>query len=269
MRLENKIAIITGGANGIGRATVETFLREGASVVIADRDSKSGMALAETSARALFVETDVSSDTSVADLIAQTIAHFGGVDVLVNNAGVDITGSVVDTEPQRWQRVLDVNLSSIYRTCHEAIPHMVTRGGGAIVNISSIQGMYGWSNYSAYATSKAGIFGFTRQAAVEYAEQNIRINAISPGAIDTQLGQNSDELEPDYAHDPGVVSAPQQTVADTPAQPEVPAETRPRLKRAGLPADIAYAALFLASDEAAYISGQNLVVDGGLTTHVG
>jgi meso-butanediol dehydrogenase / (S,S)-butanediol dehydrogenase / diacetyl reductase len=265
MRLENKIAIITGGANGIGRATVEIFLREGAAVVIADRDCKNGSALAETSTRALFVETDVSSDRSVADLVAKTVAHFGGVDALVNNAGVDITGSVVDTEPQRWQRVLDVNLSSIYRTCHEAIPHMITRGGGAIVNISSVQGMYGWPNYSAYATSKAGIFGFTRQAAFEYAEQNIRINAISPGAISTQLGQNSDTLEPDYAHDPGVVSAPQETATDTP----VVAEKRPRLKQAGKPEDIAYAALFLASEEAAYISGQNLVVDGGLTTHVG
>jgi meso-butanediol dehydrogenase/(S,S)-butanediol dehydrogenase/diacetyl reductase len=108
-------------------------------------------------------------------------------------------------------------------------------------------------------------FGFTRQAAFEYAEQNIRINAISPGSISTQLGQNSDTLEPDYAHDPGVVSAPQETATDTP----VVAEKRPRLKQAGKPEDIAYAALFLASEEAAFISGQNLVVDGGLTTHVG
>jgi NAD(P)-dependent dehydrogenase (short-subunit alcohol dehydrogenase family) len=166
--------------------------------------------------------------------------------------------------PHRWQRVLDVNLSSVYRTCREAIPHLITRGGGAIVNIASVQGMYGWPNYSAYATAKAGIFGFTRQAAVEYAAQNIRINAISPGAIRTQLCDNSDQLEPDYALDPGVTPAPEPTIA-APAQ----TDTRPRLKQAGKPEDIGYAALFLASDEAGYISGTNLVVDGGLSTHVG
>ena len=263
MRLQNKVAIVTGGANGIGRATVEIFLKEGAFVVIADRDIQNGTQLASQSDRALFVETDVSSDTSVANLIAQTITHFGGLDILINNAGVDITGTVTDTEPHRWQRVLDVNLSSIYRTCHEAIPHMITRGGGSIVNIASVQGMFAWKNYSAYATSKAGMFGFTRQAAFEYANQNIRVNTISPGAIRTLLGKNSDQLEPDYANDPGVTKAPQQT-AHTPSQPD----TRPRLKQSGKPEDIGYAALFLASDEAGYISGQNLVVDGGLTTHV-
>ena len=263
MRLKNKIAIVTGGANGIGRATVEIFLQEGASVVIADRDIENGTALANTSEQALFVETDVSDDTSVANLITQTISHFGAIDILINNAGVDITGTVTDTEPHRWQRVLDVNLSSIYRMCREAMPHMITRGGGAIVNIASVQGMFAWKNYSAYATTKAGIFGFTRQAAYEYAEQNIRVNAISPGGIRTQLGQNSDQLEPDYANDPGVLETPQKP-PPTPQQPK----THPRLKQAGNPEDIGYAALFLASDEAGYISGQNLVVDGGLTTHV-
>lgn len=264
MRLEHKVAIITGGANGIGRATVEIFLREGAAVVIADRDTKNGSALAAACERALFVETDVSSDASVESLVAQTVAHCAGVDILINNAGVDITGTVTDTEPERWQRVLDVNLSSIYRSCRQAIPHMIARGGGAIVNIASVQGMYGWPNYSAYATSKAGIFGFTRQAAVEYAAQNIRVNAISPGAIRTQLGKNSDLLEPDYANDPGA-TAPAQQAATTSVEPD----PSPRLQQAGTPEDIGYAALFLASDEAGYISGHNLVVDGGLTTHVG
>ena len=263
MRLKNKIAIVTGGANGIGRATVEIFLQEGASVVIADRDIENGTTLANTSQHALFVETDVSNDTSVASLVTQTISHFGGLDILVNNAGVDITGTVTNTEPHRWQRVLDINLSSIYRMCREAIPHMVTRGGGAIVNIASVQGMFAWKNYSAYATTKAGIFGFTRQAAYEYAEQNIRINAISPGGIRTQLSKNSDQLEPNYANDPGVTETPQHSTT-TPQQPNA----QPRLKQSGNPEDIGYAALFLASNEAGYISGQNLVVDGGLTTHV-
>lgn len=266
MRLENKVAIITGGANGIGRAAVEIFLREGAAVVIADRDTKNGAALAATAEKALFIETDVSSDPSVSTLITQTMAHFSAIDILVNNAGVDITGTATDTEPERWQRVLDVNLSSIYRTCREAIPHMIERGSGSIVNIASVQGMYGWPNYSAYATSKAGIFGFTRQAAVEYAAHNIRVNAISPGAIRTQLGQNSDLLEPDYASDPGAPAVPQQAAATTTSEKPDPT---PRLQQAGTPEDIGNAALFLASDEAGYISGHNLVVDGGMTTHVG
>lgn len=263
MRLTNKVAIVTGGANGIGRATVEIFLSEGASVIVADRDIEKGTELAEKYDHAYFIETDVSNLDSISEMVTKTIEHFGGLDILVNNAGVDITGTVTNTEPDRWQRVLDVNLSSIYRTCHEAIPHMILRGGGSIINIASVQGMYGWPNYSAYATTKAGIFGFTRQAAIEYADENIRVNAISPGAISTQLGKNSDQLEPDYANDPGVTTPPQQT-ANTPQKPD----NRSRLKKSGKPEDIGYAALFLASDEAGYISGQNLVVDGVLTTHV-
>lgn len=265
MRLKNKVAIVTGGANGIGRAAVEIFLREGAFVAIADRDAEGGKALADTYEHAFFVETDVSSDASVTALVEQVVAHGDGLDILVNNAGVDITGSAVDTEPQRWQRVLDVNLSSIYRTCRQSIPHMIARGGGSIVNIASVQGMYGWKNYSAYATAKAGIFGFTRQAAVEYAEHNIRVNAISPGAIATQLGQNSDRLEPEYAHDPGASAAAPPPAVESPQ----PTEPPPRLLHAGRPEDIGHAALFLASDEAAYISGHNLVVDGILTARVG
>ena len=137
---------------------------------------------------------------------------------------------------------------------------MITRGSGSIVNIASVQGMFGWPKYAAYAASKSGMFGLTRQMAVDYAEQNIRCNAISPGAIDTDLSANSDVLEPDYALEPGVTQ-PQNAAS-------APPENRPRLLDLGKPEDIAYAALFLASDEAAYISGQNLVVDGVLTSCV-
>ncbi|MBT4141381.1 MAG: glucose 1-dehydrogenase [Candidatus Latescibacteria bacterium] len=263
MRLENKIAIVTGGASGIGHATVEILLREGASVVIADRNVERGIKVASSSDRAYFVETDVSDDTSVSNLITKTVEHFEGIDILVNNAGVSIAGTVTNTEPHRWQRVLDVNLSSVYRTCREAIPHMITRGGGAIVNIASVQGMFGWENYSAYAATKAGIIGFTRQAAVEYADNNIRVNAISPGAIGTGLGTNSQLLEPEYAYDPGITKPPPKK-SNAPTEPD----TRSRLKRSGTPEDIGYAVLFLASDEAGYISGQNLVVDGLMTTSV-
>lgn len=258
MRLEGKKAVITGGANGIGRATAELFLHEGAAVTIGDRDAAAGDALAAAHGGAFFVETDVSQDAAVSELFTRSIAQFGGLDILVHCAGVGIPGTVVDTEPDRWQRVLDVNLSSLYRTCHEAVPHLQEQGGGAVVTIASVQGMFGWPNYAAYAASKSGMFGMIRQMAIEYAEANIRFNAISPGAIATDLGTNTDRLEPGYAHEPAGKDG------DSSSTPDV----RPRLLARGLPKDIAHAALFLASEEAAYISGQNLVVDGVLTCGV-
>ncbi len=266
MRLSEKVAIVTGGANGIGRATAELFAREGARVVVADRDTRAGKACAKGieagGGAAFFVRADVSSDTDVAGLVNETARRWGGLDILVNCAGVDISGSVVDTEPDRWQRVLDVNLASVYRTCRFAIPRLIERGGGSIVNIASLQGMYGWPRYAAYAASKAGIIGLTRQLAAEYAERDIRANAISPGGIATQLGANSDRLEPQYAHDPGLPAAA------NPAPPAPDPDSLPRLCRAGRPEDVAWAALFLASDEAAYITGHNLVVGGVLSTRL-
>ena len=258
MRLQGKTAIITGGANGIGRATVEAFLREGASVTIADRDTETGTALASQSGQALFIETDVSDDDAVARLVTGTLEHFGSLDTLVHCAGVGIAGTIVGTEPTRWQRVMDVNLTSLYRTCHEAVPHMLDRGG-SVVTIASVQGMFGWPGFAAYAASKAGMFGMIRQMAVEYAEQNIRFNAISPGAIATELGVNTDKLEPGFA------AEPEPDAANGSSEPA----PRPRLLAAGKAEDIANAALFLASDEAAYISGQNLVVDGVMTCRAG
>jgi len=264
MRLRDKVAVVTGAANGIGKATALLFADEGARVVVADRDAEGERCAREIQKRsgeALFMATDVSSDSQVEELIEYTVAQYGGVDVLVNCAGVDILGTVVNTEPERWHRVLDVNLASVYRSCRFAIPAMMQRGGGSIVNVASLQGMLGWPHYAAYAASKAGIIGLTRQIAIDYADHNVRSNAISPGGIETALTDNSKRLERDYAEDPGVVSA---SGNDEPsgAGARPPADERPRLRRAGFPQDVAYAALFLACDESAYISGQNLVVDG-------
>src|SRR5712691_1300262 len=206
MRLSQKVAIITGGANGIGRATAMLFAREEAKVVVADRDAAAGeetvAGIRVDGGEAVFVSTDVSRDKDVAALIEKTQQQYGGISTLVNGAGIDIQGSVVDTEPERWQRVLDVNLASIYRTCRLAIPLMIQGGGGSIVNIASLQGMYGWPHYAAYAASKAGIIGLTRQIAIEYSAQEIRSNSISPGAIETQLNENSARLEPALSQDP-------------------------------------------------------------------
>jgi 3-oxoacyl-[acyl-carrier protein] reductase len=289
--LKEKVAVITGGANGIGRATVLLFAREGARVVIADRDEAAGQETAaavregrfsDGSARferckgsrrpaptpeggeARFVAADVSRDHDVAAVVATAVREFGGVDVLVNAAGIDIQGSVVDTEPERWHRVLEVNLASVYRTCRAAIPEMIRRGGGAIVSIASLQGMFGWPHYAAYAASKAGIIGLTRQIAVEYVDRNIRANAVSPGAIETRLNVNSARLEPALAADP---SGPRPAVP-APATHSLRSQVPGRLRGAGRPEDVAYACLYLACDESAHVSGHNLVVDGGDSTRV-
>ena len=263
MRLKGKVAIITGGANGIGRATALLFAREGASVVIADRDREAGedcaAAISSTRGEAWFVPTDVANDVEVAHLVMATVERYGGLDILVNCAAVDIMGSVVDTKPARWQRVLEVNLSSVYRACRFAIPEMRKRGGGSIVNVSSVQALYGFAHYAAYAAAKAGILGLTRQVAVDYAGEDIRCNAISPGGVATSMTQNSARLEPQFAGDPA--GYPPEDIKTRSAE-AVLAESAP-LQGLARPEDVAYAALFFASDESAHVSGQNLIVDGG------
>jgi len=263
MRLNGKVAIVTGAAHGIGRATAELFARQGATVVLADRDAQAGQDgardIASSGGRAAFLAADVSVDADVVQMVAATVERWGGLDVLVNNAGVAIPGSVVGTEPARWQRALDVDLASVYRTCRAAIPCLIERGGGAVVNVASLQGMYGWPGWAAYAAAKAGIIGLTRQMAVEYADCGIRVNAVSPGGIATELGVNTARLEPGFAPAP----APASAVPDAAPSP------RSRLRSPGRPLDVAFAILFLASDEAAHISGQNLVVDGIASAQVG
>ncbi|MCW5848553.1 MAG: glucose 1-dehydrogenase [Anaerolineae bacterium] len=269
MRLRGKVAIITGAGNGIGRATAWLFAQEGARVVVADRDMDAARdcvaAIQAASGVAHAVETDVSQDTSVADLVETTLDLYGAIDILMNNAGVSIGGSVVATEPERWARTLDVNLSSAYRTCRAVIPQMIQQGGGSIINIVSLQGLYGYPHFAAYAASKAGLIGLTRQIAVEYRDQNIRCNAISPGGvIVANKPARTQRLEPQFAHNPSGSPSPTPS-ADT-ARRTSP--TASRLRQFGRPEDIAYAALFLASDEAAHISGHNLVVDGGESASV-
>lgn len=262
MRLEGKVAIVTGGANGIGRATAILFAREGARVAVADRDAEAGATceseILKAAGDGFFLQVDVSRDADVESLISETVGRYGGLDILVNTAGVDIVGAVAETEPARWQRVLDVNLASVYRSCRCAIPHMIDGGGGSIVNVSSIQGLFGYPRYAAYAASKSGMIGLTRQIAVDYADKGIRSNAVSPGEIATDLTANSRLLEPELTEDrPGVPASADSSVAEYTG-----------LRDPGLPIDVAHAILFLASDDARHISGHNLVVDGISTARV-
>jgi len=261
-RLNGKIAIVTGAACGIGRAIVELFARECARVVVVDRQREAGEELVRgidgARGEGVFAAADVSVESEVAQAVETAIKRYGGLDILVNCAGIALGGTVTDTDWSRWQRVIDVNLASAYLTCRLSIPRMIENGGGSIVNVASLQGMYGYPGWAAYAASKAGLIGLTRQIAVDYADSNIRCNAISPGAIYTELGANTAKLEPGFAGES------EKAIDDRDAS----AKAHPKMLRPGRPEDIAYAALFLASDESAHITGHNLVVDGGASARV-
>ena len=251
-RFSGKVAIVTGGASGIGRATALAFAREGASVAIADVDRAGGEdALRETIARggqAIFVEADVSEAAGAARIIDHTVASFGGVDILHNNAAVVFYGTVPDTPEHEWDRVLGVNLRGAYLCSKYAIPEMVKRGGGAIVNTASVQAFASQRLVAAYAASKAGVVALTKTMALDHASEGIRVNCVCPGSIDTPMVRNAAKI---FSMD------------DPAAAVRGWAEAHP-VGRIGEPGEVAAAVLFLASSEASFVTGTTLTVDGGL-----
>jgi NAD(P)-dependent dehydrogenase (short-subunit alcohol dehydrogenase family) len=249
-RVEGKTAIVTGGASGIGRAAAVALAREGARVAVADID---GAGAAETVAAieaeggtAFYRRTDVAVTADVAGLIQDVTKRWHHLDVLFNNAGVAIAGSITEISEQDWERVLSVNLSSVWRGMHFAIPEMLKSGGGSIINTSSVQSAVGFRGWSGYAASKGGINSLTRQAAVEYAARGIRVNAILPGTILTPMNERILATSPDAAR----------IEADWLSMHPV--------GRLGQPAEVAALAVFLASDESSFITGELIRVDGGL-----
>ncbi|HUY99381.1 MAG TPA: SDR family oxidoreductase, partial [Thermomicrobiaceae bacterium] len=190
-RLDGKRAIVTGAATGIGRAIAELFAAEGARVCAADvNDAALETLMVEASARDQFVfavHADVSLENEVGTMVAAAEREFGGVDVLANVAGIIVPGYVDTTSDDGWQRNLDVNLTGMFRCCRRTLPAMVRSGGGAVVNMSSVAGLFGLVDRAAYAVSKAGILALTRSIAVEYAGQGVRANAVCPGTIETRL----------------------------------------------------------------------------------
>lgn len=248
-RLDNKAVVITGAASGMGRATALLFAREGARLLLADVDAAGGedvtAAIVAQGGTALFRQVDVSRAVEVEGMIRAAQEAFGRLDVLFNNAGIEgESGWLADCTEENWDRVLAVNLKGVFLGMKYALPLMVAQQGGSIINTASVAGMVGWRAAAAYSAAKAGVINLTRTAALEYARYNIRVNAICPGVIHTPL------LERVHG---GNVEGNERLLAMQP------------MPRLGRPEDVAYMALFLASDESAYVTGAALPVDGGYT----
>ena len=249
MQLEGKVAIITGAATGIGRATALLFAGEGASVVIADvneDDAQRTVAnIEDEGGSARFVQTDVSEAEDMRALMERAAEEMGGIDVIVNNAGAQRSGAVTEFEESEWDLLMRVNPRSCFLGAKYGVPHLRERGGGSIVNVSSLAGLKGGPGMTAYSASKGAIIAFTRALAEELAPDNIRANSVCPGWIDTPFNEPAIEFMGGRAQQEEMV---QQTVP---------------LKRQGTPEEIAPGILYLASDASSYVTGQELVIGGG------
>ena len=243
--LAGKVGIVTGGSRGIGRAIVERFLEEGASVVAASRNTPRKPL--ERHERLLFLTTDAVRSSDVERLVSRCVDQFGGLDILVNNAGIQLQKSIEATTEEEWDDILAVNVKSMFLCTRAAIPHMRRRGRGSIVNVGSYDGFVADPNFTAYCASKGAVHAFTRAAAVDLGKDGIRCNVICPGYIETEM------LEDYYAHLPDPAAARASIARLHP------------VGRTGRPKDIANLALWLASDESSFITGQQFVADGGFT----
>jgi len=250
-RFEGMIGLVTGGAGGIGRAICLLLAREGAAVAVADIADDGGLgtlALIEGSGgAAMGLRVDVSREAEVVDGVSRIVERFGRIDCLFNNAGVELSRTLHETSEEEWDKVLDVNLKAMYLVCRHVLPVMMRQERGAVVNTSSISGLLGWPASAAYCASKAGVIGLTRQMAVDYAPYGIRANCICPGTTLTPM------IERLFLQDKDPVGFRKTIEAMHP------------LGRLARPEEIAEAALFLASDEASFITGVALPVDGGYT----
>ncbi|MDZ7730274.1 MAG: SDR family NAD(P)-dependent oxidoreductase [Natrialbaceae archaeon] len=241
--LENDVAIVTGGAIGIGRAIASRFIEDGATVVIADIDEDRGAATAEE-LDGEFSHCDVRDFDTVQALVESVVADHGRLDIMVNNAGVGSETSVEDMSLEEWNEVVAINLNGVMHGTKAAIPHLL-EGGGCIINLGSIYGLVGGKGAASYSAAKGGVINFTQQVAIDYADRGVRVNSICPGFVETAMTEDLLEDERFYNY------LKRQTPMDRHATPD----------------EIAPMAAFLASDQASYITGANIPVDGGWTAY--
>ncbi len=254
MRLAGKVAIITGAGMGIGAETARVFAREGAKVLIADINSDAGESVAEEirkgDGEALHVHTDVRSEASVRHVVETAISMYGRLDVMFNNAGINLSKPTCEVTQEEWDQVMAVNLRGPFFGCKYALPVMAKQRSGSVINTSSNAGLVGRPNYGCYSAAKGGVEILTKSLAIDYAKYGVRVNSIAPGSVLTPLAESIFASKADPA-------AAKQNLAD--ACP---------MKVLGLPSDIAYAALYLASDESRFVTGATLRVDGGRTAGI-
>ena len=249
MRFSGKVAIVTGGASGIGAATARRLHAEGASILIADVNDPLGEALADNlgAGRALYRHVDVSSWDDVQGMVDGAVSAFGRLDILFNNAGIGSFAATPDVSVEEWRRVIDIDLNGVFYGCRAAIPVMKAQGAGAIINTASASGLAGDYSFAAYNAAKGGVVNYTRAAGIDHARDGIRINAVCPGPVDTPIITSIDAW-------PGVREAWNERVP---------------MGRFAQPEEIASVVAFLASDDASYMTGAIIAVDGGLTAHTG
>lgn len=250
MRLQGKTAIVTGAGSGIGEASARIFAAEGARVAVVDRDQANGQRVAgEIGGDSFFLSADVANSADMEAMSRTVLERFGRIDILFNNAGVSCVGALHDTSEEEWDRVMSVNVRGIYLACKYVIPFMLQQGSGSIINMASAAATMGLAQRAAYSASKGAVYSLTKAMQADYCRAGIRVNALVPGTIYTPFVEGY--LRKHYAGD-------------------IEKATRNLQKRQlsgtlGTPEDVAYAALYLASDEAKFVYGSGLVVDGGLS----